>query len=58
MTFKLRLRRRDARLRRALRDQQQGRLMQQVSAHAAEAHGIEEVTPEIAEAVEGKIITY
>jgi predicted small metal-binding protein len=33
-------------------------LMQQVSAHAAEAHGIEEVTPEVAEAVEGKIITY
>lgn len=33
-------------------------LMQQVVAHAAADHGITEVTPEIATAVEGKIIQY
>ncbi|MXG89358.1 DUF1059 domain-containing protein [Nocardioides flavescens] len=33
-------------------------LMQQVAAHARADHGIEEVTPEIAEAVDGKILTY
>ena len=33
-------------------------LMRQVAAHAAEAHGIASVTPEIAQAVEGKIIQY
>jgi predicted small metal-binding protein len=31
-------------------------LMQQVAAHAAEAHGITEVTPEIAQAVSAKIV--
>ena len=30
-------------------------LMQQVVAHAREDHGVEEVTPEVAEAVEGAI---
>jgi predicted small metal-binding protein len=33
-------------------------LMQQVAAHAAQEHGITEVTPDIAQAVEGKIIQY
>jgi predicted small metal-binding protein len=32
-------------------------LMQQVGAHASADHGIEEVTPEIAEQVEAKIRT-
>jgi predicted small metal-binding protein len=33
-------------------------LMRQVAAHAAEAHGITEITPDVAQAVEGKIIRY
>ena len=33
-------------------------LMQQVAAHAAESHGITEITPDVAQAVEGKIIRY
>lgn len=33
-------------------------LMRQIAAHAATAHGITEVTPDIAQAVEGKIIQY
>jgi predicted small metal-binding protein len=33
-------------------------LMRQVAAHAAADHGITEVTPEVASAVEGRIIHY
>jgi predicted small metal-binding protein len=33
-------------------------LVQQVAAHAAAEHGITEVTPDIAQAVEGRIIQY
>jgi predicted small metal-binding protein len=33
-------------------------LMQQVAAHAAEAHGITEVTPDIAAAVAAKIVRF
>ncbi len=36
----------------------QDELMQQVAAHAADAHGITEITPDVAQAVEGKIIRY
>jgi predicted small metal-binding protein len=33
-------------------------LMRQVAVHASAAHGITEITPEVAQAVEGKIIRY
>ncbi|QIG41796.1 DUF1059 domain-containing protein [Nocardioides anomalus] len=36
----------------------QGELMQQVGAHAAADHGITEITPDVAQAVEGKIVRY
>ena len=36
----------------------QDQLMHQVAAHAAESHGITEITPDVAQAVEGKIIRY
>jgi predicted small metal-binding protein len=36
----------------------QDELMQQVGAHAAADHGITEITPEVAQAVEGKIVRY
>jgi predicted small metal-binding protein len=36
---------------------EQDQLMQQVAAHAAEAHGITEITPEIQQAVASKVVT-
>ncbi len=36
----------------------QDELLQQVAAHAAADHGITEITPDVAQAVEGKIVRY
>ena len=33
-------------------------LLEQVAAHAAADHGITEITPDVAQAVEGKIVRY